>query len=96
MQDDSLKEKIVRAFAVAILLAVFVAGLVFVRPDYLRSQSLKERNAELARQIDEKRREIADLLDRQRRFKTDRDFVETIARRNKRVYPGELVFVFED
>jgi cell division protein FtsB len=62
----------------------------------LRSQSLKERNAELARQIDEKRREIADLLDRQRRFKTDRDFVETIARRNKRVYPGELVFVFED
>lgn len=94
--QDSLKEKIVRAFAVAILLAVFVAGLVFVRPDYLRSQSLKERNAELARQIDEKRREIADLLDRQRRFKTDRDFVETIARRNKRVYPGELVFVFED
>ena len=94
--QDSLKEKIVRAFAVAILLAVFVAGLVFVRPDYLRSQSLKERNAELARQIDEKRREMADLLDRQRRFKTDRDFVETIARRNKRVYPGELVFVFED
>ena len=94
--QDSLKEKIVRAFAVAILLAVFVAGLVFVRPDYLRSQSLKERNAELARQIDEKRRETADLLDRQRRFKTDRDFVETIARRNKRVYPGELVFVFED
>ena len=94
--QDSLKEKIVRAFAVAILLAVFVAGLVFVRPDYLRSQSLKERNAELARQIDEKRREIADLLDRQRRFKTDREFVETIARRNKRVYPGELVFVFED
>ena len=94
--QDGLKEKIARAFAVAILLAVFVAGLVFVRPDYLRSQSLKERNAELARQIDEKRREIADLLDRQRRFKTDRDFVETIARRNKRVYPGELVFVFED
>lgn len=94
--QDSLKEKIVRAFAVAILLAVFVAGLIFVRPDYLRSQSLKERNAELARQIDEKRREMADLLDRQRRFKTDRDFVETIARRNKRVYPGELVFVFED
>jgi len=94
--QDGLKEKIVRAFAVAILLAVFVAGLIFVRPDYLRSQALKERNAELARQIDEKRREMADLLDRQRRFKTDRDFVETIARRNKRVYPGELVFVFED
>ena len=94
--QDCIKEKIARAFAVAILLAVFVAGLVFVRPDYLRSQSLTERNAELARQIDEKRREMADLLDRQRRFKTDRDFVETIARRNKRVYPGELVFVFED
>ena len=54
--QDSLKEKIVRAFAVAILLAVFVAGLVFVRPDYLRSQSLKERNAVLRGQLKKLRR----------------------------------------
>jgi cell division protein FtsB len=94
--QEGLKEKIARAFAIAVLLAVFVTGLIFVRPEYRRSQSLKERDAELALQIEEKRRQIAELMECQRKFKTDRDFVESIARRNKRVYPGELVFEFED
>ena len=39
--------------------------------------------------------EIAQLRDYQRRFRTDKDFVETIARQNHRVFPGELVFLFE-
>ena len=31
----------------------------------------------------------------QRRFKTDADFVERIARQNHRVFPGDLVFIFD-
>ena len=46
--------------------------------------------------IEEKKREIAKLIENQNRFRSDRDFVEQIARRNGRVFPGELVFVFED
>jgi hypothetical protein len=34
------------------------------------------------------------LVENQRRFRTDADFVESIARQNRRVFPGELVFVF--
>ena len=40
--------------------------------------------------------EIASIRERQRRFNTDREFVEMLARQNRRVYPGEIVFVFED
>ena len=40
--------------------------------------------------------EIAKLLDNQRRFRTDPDFVEHIARQNHRVFPGELVFMFNE
>ena len=46
--------------------------------------------------IEEKKREIAKLIDYQKRFKTDPDLVERIARQNGRVYPGELVFIFDD
>ena len=50
---------------------------------------------ELQERIDRKKREIAELVENQRRFKTDADFVEKIARQNHRVLPGELVFIFE-
>ena len=47
-------------------------------------------------ELEEKKKEIARLVENQRRFRTDPDFVEAIARRNRRVFPGELVFIFED
>ena len=50
----------------------------------------------IMRRIDEKRAEIAEIKTKQNRFNTDREFVETLARQNRRVFPGELVFVFDD
>lgn len=46
--------------------------------------------------IEDKQREIALIKAKQRRFNTDREFVESLARQNRRVFPGELVFVFDD
>ena len=46
--------------------------------------------------IEAKKAEIAELKDQQRRLSADRGFVEKLARRNRRVYPGELVFIFDD
>jgi cell division protein FtsB len=68
--------------------------MVMVYPTYRRGQALKAQNAELQSRIDGKKREIAQLEENQRRFRTDADFVESIARQNRRVFPGELVFVF--
>lgn len=52
--------------------------------------------AELEIRIANKQREIAHLRENQRRFRNDPDFIEKIARQNHRVFPGELVFVFDD
>ena len=83
---------------------VFAAGIVFVAacgmlliyPKWQESKNLEKRNEQLKAQIDEKRREIEKYKTYQRRFMEDPDFVESIARRNKRVFPGETVFIFEE
>ena len=76
--------------------SIVVTGVVISRPKYRQAAGLREEHARLLRQIEEKKAEIAAIHDRQRRFNTDREFVETLARQNRRVYPGELVFIFDD
>ena len=93
--SERLKDKVARFLTIALLLLIAVGGLVMMYPNYRRSESLKRQNAELQERIDAKKREIARLMDCQRRFRTDADFVEAIARQNHRVFPGELVFIFE-
>ena len=93
--NETLKEKILRILTWCVLLLIVVGGLVMMYPDYRRAQSLKRQNAELQETIERKKREYAGLLEKQRRFKMDPDFVEMIARQNRRVFPGELVFIFE-
>ena len=85
-----------RYFTAVLLAVIIVGGLVMMYPSYRRGQDLKAQNAELQAKIDGKKREIAQLVENQRRFRTDADFVESIARQNHRVYPGELVFLFPE
>ena len=93
--NDTLKEKVLRALTGCVLLLIVIGGLVMMYPNYRRAESLKRQNVELQETIDRKKREIAGLIENQRRFRTDADFVEMIARQNRRVLPGELVFTFE-
>ena len=93
---EGIKERLLQGLTLALLLVVVVGGLVMVYPSFRRCQALKLQDRELQARIDEKKREISTLVDNQRRFRTDADFVESIARQNRRVFPGELVFVFED
>jgi len=93
---ETLKDKFVKWFTIVLVVAIFVGGLIFAWPAYVRGRDLQRQDAELARQIELKRAEIARLVECQRRFRSDSDFVEQIARKSQRVYPGELVFVFGD
>ena len=93
--NEMLKEKVLRIFTGCVLLVIVIGGLVMMYPNYRRAQSLRRENAELQEMIDNKKREIATLIENQRRFKSDKDFVELIARQNRRVFPGELVFTFD-
>ena len=92
---ENLKEKILSVLTACVLVLIVIGGLVMIYPNYRRSESLKRQNAELQETIDRKKREIAQLEENQRRFRTDADFVEMIARQNRRVFPGELVFTFD-
>jgi len=93
--NGGLKERVLKILTGFVLVLIIIGGLVLMYPDYRRSESLKRQNAELQEKIDRKKAEIATLMENQRRFRTDADFVEMIARQNHRVFPGELVFIYE-
>ena len=93
--NESLSDKVAKYLTYAVMLLIVVSGVVIIYPNYRRSEALKRQNEELQRCIDAKKQEIAQLMDYQRRFRTDKDFVEMLARQNHRVFPGELVFIFE-
>jgi len=93
--NGGLRDKVLRALTGFVLVLIIIGGLVMMYPDYCRSESLKRENAALQEKICRKKAEIAKLVENQRRFRTDADFVEMIARQNHRVFPGELVFIYE-
>lgn len=51
--------------------------------------------AELEEIIEEQKRQIAELKDNCNRFATDPEFVERQARKNHRIRPGEVEFIFD-
>lgn len=94
--NEEVKEKFAKWFARIVILAIIVVGLVMVWPAYLRGEALKRQKSELEGRIDRRQQDVAKVIEFQHRFRSDADFVEHIARQNRRVFPGELVFIFED
>ena len=93
---SKLSDKVFRIFVIAAFVGIVVGGLLACRPRYLQMKGYSEKRAHVLRLIEAKKAEIAELKDQQRRLSADRGFVEKLARRNRRVYPGELVFIFDD
>jgi hypothetical protein len=93
---EGWKDRFVKVFALSLIVVVFIGGLLVAWPAFRRGRSLRLQDAELAERMEMKRAEIAKLIENQNRFKTDPDFVEHISRQNRRVFPGELLFIFED
>lgn len=94
--NESFRERFLHVVTMILLALIIVGGAALAYPTYRRGQTLKTQEAALRLEIEEKKKEIAQLVDNQRRFRTDPEFIESIARRNRRVFPGELVFIFED
>ena len=94
--EEGLRSKVFKVFTFALVVVILVGGAVVAWPTYMRSLALSRQQAELAARIEEKKLQIAELQELQRRFQTDKDLVEAIARKNGRVFPGELVFIFDD
>ncbi len=86
---------ITRTTLLVAFVLVVTAGLVTIPPKMTQMRGMERQRNELLRRIDHKNNEIKVLKEKQQRFKADPEFVEHIARQNKRVRAGELVFVFD-
>jgi len=93
---DKKRDMCVKWCVRCLVLAIVGVGVRCAFPSYTRSQELKRRVADLEQRLDCKRQEIADLNEKQRRFQSDRDFIESIAHQNRKLYTDEVVFIFED
>ena len=93
---EETKSTYVNYFSGALVIMVLGFGGVCLVPKYREQVSLRGQVAERERKIAECERRISEIAEMQRRFSCDSEFVESIARQNRRVYPGEIVFVFDD
>ena len=93
---SKLVDRLSRIVFIVLIVSIVAAGAVASYPRYMRMKGLSREKARYLQLIEEKKAEIAELKEQQRRFSVDRGFVEKLARRNRRVYPGELVFIFDD
>ena len=93
---EGIGNRLWQLFVYLMIALIIGGGIVLIYPTYCQGQALRKKESDLQAQIEAVKAEISRIQEYQRRFKSDPDFVESIARRNRRVYPGELVFLFED
>jgi hypothetical protein len=81
--------------AASILLLAAGTFSVFV-PKYKTMCGLDHRCKSLSGRVDAKTSEIHLIRENQARLHSDPEFIARIAHMNKRVYPNELVFVYDE
>ena len=83
-------------FAMILVTVLLVLGAVLlITPKYRQTLHLRAERERLANECAQLEQMIDQLHRNQQRFQTDPDFVEQIARQNRRVRPDEVVFVIE-
>lgn len=92
----SKRGKFCQILVIGLIFALICVNIFVYLPNYNQVSALREREAELVRRIEENNRLISEYADKQHRITFDKEFVESLARKDRRVYPGELVFVFDD
>lgn len=92
----NLFDRIFQGFFVVGFVAIVATGLMITLPKYRQAAGLEKACADLQHRIDLKKREIASVKEKQVRFRTDREFVEGLARENRCAFPGEIVFIFDN
>jgi hypothetical protein len=84
-------------FGVTASILVLVAGAfqIFV-PKYRTMRGFENRCNSLRGRVESKQDEIHQIRENQGRLHRDSDFVARIAHMNRRVFPNELMFVFDE
>ncbi len=74
---------------------IVVAGAAMIQPRFRNARMLAARRAELERGNLAQQQQLAAVQRKQARFRDDPEFVEHVARQNRRARPGEIVFIFD-
>ncbi len=81
---------------VGVAIAVGIAiGFLVLAPRYREWRLMIDRREHLNQEIAFKQQELTQIKRNQLRFREDPEFVEHVARKNRRVRPGEIVFIFD-
>ena len=86
---------VLRCVIACVVVVGAVAGVLIVAPHYRQWRLLTQKRAQLERAIAAKEQDLARVKRRQLRFREDPEFVERVARQNRRVRPGEIIFIFD-
>ncbi len=74
---------------------IVIAGVAMVQPRFRNYRMLANRRAALESENLAMQQQLAALERQQARFRDDPEFVEHVARQNRRARPGEIVFIFD-
>lgn len=88
-------DKIFQYISAVCFIAIVFAGVWASIPKWRKVRDLNAERDRIMQKITTRQAEIDAMRENQRRFNTDREFVEMLARKNHRLFPGEVVFVFD-
>ena len=92
---SSVSSKIT-AWVASILIVIAIGCAISVDvPLFQRYNRAKEQRSELCEENAQLNEKLEKLQSDQERFRTDPEFVEHLARKNHRLRPGEILFVFD-
>lgn len=94
---NNITQRLITLFFLVAFCAISIGGIRWIWPKYRQTRDLETEKNRILAEIEQKRAQIKELKAKQQRFKSDPEFIEMYARKKfNRVFPGELVFVFED
>lgn len=93
---ENTKDKIYTFSTVGVILVILAVGIFNWLPVLRQYFGLKEKEMSVIAEIEDVNRENNDYSERIRRFQSQSDQVESVARQDHRVYPGEVVYVFPE
>lgn len=93
---ENTKDKIYTVAIVVAILMILTVGIFNWLPVLKQYFGLKQKEAAVIAEINEVNRENDEYRELLRRFQSQSEQVEAVARQDHRVYPGEVVYVFPD
>ncbi len=92
--SGSVGTKILTSVALVVVALTAVCAVCFNGPQYRAYKEAMDHRARLQAENNAKNMELAELRRDQERFVSDDEFVVQVARQNRKLFPGEILFTF--